>query len=244
MLMSWQPTYPNHAHKVKDVPAILQGNWVAINSALSAEHTATAHPLGGCGILFYGPTSEISALSPPGSGAMAFDTTLGVPVIHNGSAWQTTGYGFWPRARAYSSATRSLSASESTPKVMLFDTDDVYDTLGNYNNATGYFTVPSSGSYIVMASIACSGTSASSNLRFDLGIYASRSADPINSNFAYVKDTHVSPYHTVNALYMGYFATGETICAKIFNSGATAYDIVPGATTTFIAIHRLPWSGF
>jgi hypothetical protein len=162
---SWQKTFPNSEHKIKDIPAVVQDNLDAIEDAYELEHysplsmntTSGAHQLGIVGIVGEGTTAELTGSSPL-SGALSYDTTVGILRRYDGASWNDIGSNYWSRVRAYASSGASVTAGASA-QTLIYDTED-YDTLNEYDNATGIFTAKASGYYIVIAqaSMVASGT--------------------------------------------------------------------------------------
>ncbi len=101
------------------------------------------HILGVVSAMFRGTTAQIAALTAPVLGAMAFDTTVGVLVWYNGSAWVRMGASYWSRSRAYLASTIMATAGASA-QTLICGTED-YDSLGEYNTSTGNFTCSAAG---------------------------------------------------------------------------------------------------
>ncbi len=242
--MSWQPTYPKSTSKISEVPSICQGNFAAFNVGMNLEHTGiTGHTLGKVGLCYYGPTTGIAALSSPGSGSTAYDTTLGVFVYYTGAIWKTLGWNAWSRARVYANALNlSVSAASGNYSTIVFDTEN-YDTLNEYNTGTGCFTVASSGVYFIHSNISVSGSNtATSGMGCDLCLSGVPQTAPLTT---YVTSAGSSPYHTLQATYIGLVAAGAVVSAGIDSFVTTnTVKIITGADKTYMVIHRLPWSGF
>lgn len=92
--MAWSAGTPTTTTKVKDSPAIFQGNWAAVNTAIALEHQAMAsgspgaHLPGACGVMLVGTTAALSAVTPAACAA-AYNTTLSAMQYGTGSAWTT-----------------------------------------------------------------------------------------------------------------------------------------------------------
>jgi hypothetical protein len=242
--MSWQPTYPKVASKISDVPAICQGNFAAFNVGMNLEHTGIiGHTPGIMGLCYYGPTTGIAALSSPGSGSMAYDTTLGVFVYYTGAVWKTIGWNSWSRARVYANALNmATSAIGTAPAPIVFDAEN-YDTLNEYSTATGGFTAAGSGVYFIHANVSVSGSNTAAS-GMGCGLHLGGNFQE-SATVSYVTSAGSSPYHTLQVTYIGLIASGAVVSAGIYNLVATnTVKIVTGADKTYMVIHRLPWSGF
>ena len=165
--MSWRKLYPNSDNAINEIPAILRDNFDAIEDAYDLEHYSPSsgsaavsgeHRLGLVGAIYEGTTAQIAALTSPQDGALAYDTTVGVLIRYNGSAWFRIGANYWSRFRAYASSGTAVTSGASA-QTLVFDTEN-YDTLAEYSTTTGIFTALASGYYLLVAQItmAASGT--------------------------------------------------------------------------------------
>jgi hypothetical protein len=243
--MSWQPTYPTHANKVKDVPDLVQSNWVAINKGLSGEHTATGHNLGGSNILWTAttaaesgdPTVPIGAISSPVTGALAFDNIVGSIVYYSGAAWRTLGQDYWSRFRAYISTTTLVCGGQN---VKIIPDLENWDTLGEYDATLGTFAPSAAGMYFILGTIAVSGQQTSLNKSCALALSGTgttlRTVD-----YKIFSSCSATPYPTLHTSYMGFLSAGEKICLVATNpeTATVKFTVVAGC----FAAHRLPWSG-
>lgn len=97
MTVTWNATFeatPADTDEAKYGANKIRELKTAIQERMDIEHTFSnaatgAHILGRCGILYYGTTAAIAALSSPPAGSLAFDTTLNVIKYANGTAWVT-----------------------------------------------------------------------------------------------------------------------------------------------------------
>lgn len=158
--MTWQLARPSTEDSIAGIPAILQGNWVAIAALLGVSHYTWSSALSGRhvsgqpGILFTGSQTQINAIASPVSGALALASGTGIEHYYSG-AWNDIGRRGWSRARAYVSESIPFTActtSATDTQTIIFDTED-YDELGEYDNTTGTFTVSAGGPYLIIASI-------------------------------------------------------------------------------------------
>jgi hypothetical protein len=165
---TWLKNSPTTNNKIKEIPAIIQDNFDAIEDAYELEHYSPAsanvvpgaHRLGVIGAIGQGTTVELTGSSPL-SGALAYDTTRGILRRYNGASWNDIGTSYHSRVRAYLSSSVPITASTGGVggRDIVYDTED-YDTLGEYDNTTGIFTAKASGYYVVIAqaSLVASGT--------------------------------------------------------------------------------------
>jgi len=109
--MAWKKEQPTDSLRLSEVPQILRDNLAAIEDWTEVEHysidpsassaNSGAHIPGSASVAYEGTTTEIAAISPGASGAVAFNTTTGQWEKHSGTVWQNCRQTYWPRARYY-----------------------------------------------------------------------------------------------------------------------------------------------
>jgi len=166
--MTWYKDKPGENNSFSDVPQIAQDNFDATEDAFGQEHYTLGaslcgtHIPGVMGVVKSASTTIINALSSPGSGAMAWNTTLGWWQRYWASAWAIPGSATkWSRVRAYkSSGNQSFDNGEggSQTAAVTFDAE-TYDSLSEF--AANTFTPADSGYYLVIASLGFSGGTSS-----------------------------------------------------------------------------------
>lgn len=244
--MGWNKTYPKGSNQLKEVPQVTQDNWPAIENILGVEHktftdpSSGEHILGVAGIVFEGTTAGVSALTGMGSGAMVFDTTLGILQRYDGSAWKRITQDYHSRVRAYKSTTMALTAGASAALV-IFDTEN-YDTLSEYNNTTGIFTAATSGYYLAISSVGVSAAAASGANFPVLGLQIYKNSSVVISVQRPIQLMGAVTNQTINATTILQLNPGDTI--KITATITVNNDTLIGDTKyTFLAIHRLGGQG-
>jgi hypothetical protein len=250
--MSWEPSYPKLTHKVKDVPGYAQANFNALATGMAREHpgtTYTKHTPGGCGAIFYGTTAEIAALTTPGSGALAYDTNLGLLVRYSGSVWQehnktVAGVGTWSRIRAYANA---LTTSILTTNTDIPLDAETYDTLSEYNTGIGFATISASGVYLIAGSVTLSGDiSGNLSCGSKVQIIAGGVTGTYYSGSGSMRNTamNASPYASFPFCFIRWLNATDMVgvAAIVYTPGRTVV-VVNGSTSTWMCIHRLPWGG-
>jgi len=195
----WKKVYPNSENEIKQIPNILQQNFSAIEDAYNIEHYSPAsgsvglsgeHRIGSVGAIYEGTTTQIAALTSPMSGALAFDTTLGVLVKYSGSNWLRLSQNYWSRFKAACTNTVIVTAGASA-NTLVFDTED-YDTLNEYDHTSGIFTALASGYYLLIGQLTmvASGTQLTSSVTSATGIPPGQGSQyPPAHNDTYVKAT-------------------------------------------------------
>ncbi len=159
--MGWNASIPTTAEAPCGSTENMRSNWSAIESWFNSGHyTFTSagsgeHKAGVAGILYKGTSTQVAALSSPGTGAMAIDTTKGRIQDYSGSEWRDLTHlyaskvsvdALFPSSSFPSTGTNyPLSGSSST-------TVNV-DILSEFNETTTEFTTKYTGYYYVCAKI-------------------------------------------------------------------------------------------
>jgi len=160
---------------MSDVPQILRDNWSAIEDWTEVEHysidvsassaNSGAHIPGSASVAYEGTTTEIAAISPAASGALAFNTTTGQWEKHSGTVWQNCRQTYWPRARYYFGENTSIALTADTMMFVAsaigiskdYDLPTASPQEPNpvmWAAATSSFAVPESGCYMVGCTVA------------------------------------------------------------------------------------------
>jgi hypothetical protein len=155
---TWKKSLPDDTVKISDLPTIHSDNFTTTENAYDYEHyspasanaTSGSHKLSIVGAMKIGPTTAITGLTTE-TGALAFDTTLGILVYYTGTAWQRVTQTYYSRMRAYRSANIAVTSAASA-EILVYDTEN-YDTLSEYASASGVFTALASGYYAIIASV-------------------------------------------------------------------------------------------
>jgi len=160
--MGWDSNRPTIEDKMSDVPSIVQGNFEALQNAMSGEHAGIGdtssvsgrHCSGGSEWLYEGTTASIALLSSPGSGSLAYDTTIGQLKRYWSSSWNPVSSASWSRGRWYLSSNVSLSSINGGSESQgLSFTGKSYDTLSEWGSAAGTWTVTADGYYLVIGAV-------------------------------------------------------------------------------------------
>lgn len=239
--MSYSVALPLTSSAAYSTPSIFQAQWLALETALQTEHeafniaTSGIHTLGKAGILMEGTTAEITAISTaPGSGALAFDTTLGCWKI-NGAGdddkWVDIHYALpTTRVQAYANTTTIASGTENT--LVKYDTQ-VLDSLGEYDPATSLFTAQDAGYFLVngvifyaVSSTACDPTIILSG---SYGAYRSVTENLLSTSLC----------GTIGISTIAYIPSGGTLGMLLQTSVSSAVTAYSGAGKTFLRIHRV-----
>lgn len=191
--MRWKKSYPTQSHKISQIPQIMQDNFDVLEDTIIKEHSGsmTTASVSGMhsvvvtglvqrdaalpGIMYEGPFTSLSALTPS-AGGLAHDTTYGKVRLCSGGVWSVTQSGCVARAWAssgYNSESTLITANEVfdvNPAVQIqydknFDAPDE-QTFDNFHDGvamsafdlSGTFTAPSSGMYIIIVGMTTVGS--------------------------------------------------------------------------------------
>lgn len=170
--MTWLKTYPLSSSVVSASVTQITDNWDIIEDWWGVAHstltTATSgdHKIGRTGVILVDGTSGVSAISSPGTGALAYDTTKGELEIYRTAGWERLTANKWSRVR-YVWDYQTIPASTPTKLTSAATTSGTYDTLSEF--ASNRITVLGAGYYLIAISVRFPATS--SNYRKEVGIY-------------------------------------------------------------------------
>lgn len=246
--MAWSTTLPTSSTLIADIPSIHQANWDIISktighehygftSSLSGKHTASATP-----VLCAGTTAVISAITSPTSGAIVWDTTLGVGKMYLGS-WNQINMLAISRVDAYLSTDTALvhgHGLSANATVVPFNTE-VKDTLSEYNNTTTYIftSVASSGYYLVQATICYSVSSGTNTIGAYISVLNGSGVEQYQDSWNFIRNMGTNEFSTICTGII-YLPAGYKIKIMTYdNATANTTTIKGGQTKTFLKIHRI-----
>jgi len=194
--MVWNKDYPTSTVSPSASTLGLTGNWKALEDWWGVEHTTLTsassghHTAQNISLVCVAATSAISALSSPGTGALAYDTTKGELEVYRTAGWGKLTESYWSRVR-----TVFLSASISTAtwtKLTEKRTveEDQYDTLSEFASSSGSASIKATGTYFVLGT--CRFPTTSNNYLVGVAIYKNGSAVAVHRGYgAGVRSTEV-----------------------------------------------------
>lgn len=156
----WVANWPLSSSEMSGSTEQIRTNWDAIEDWWAVEHggitsaTSGAHLIGHTGILLVDAASGISALSCPGTGSLALNTSLGTMQIYrydstNSSAgWQgITDVSFQRLRKGFGSQSIPASTWTKLTCAAAATFSEAYDTLSAWSNYK--YTIPGPGYYVV-----------------------------------------------------------------------------------------------
>lgn len=158
--MVWAKTYPLSSTIGSGSTEQIRDNWEALEDWWDVNHSTFTsassghHTAGSVGVLLSASTATIEAVPTPGTGAIAYDTTIGQLVRYNGTAWIPFTSPSYSRVRKFLLGSQSVPATAWT---ILQTTATLsageYDTLSEFSTSTWKFTVKNTGYYLVRGSL-------------------------------------------------------------------------------------------
>ena len=238
--MGWNKNLPASSSNIIDIPIIFSDNWLAIQVIFGIEHYSLTVPLSGkhqpgkTGIIYSGTTSAISAISSPESGALAWDTTLGVTKRYTGSTWEIVENFNTTRIQAYRTGDTTIAASSASAVPYNSETKD---ELSEWDSASYIFTAKSAGTYWIRADVLVTPDSGGNLIQL-----AIQHLD-VSSTLKYQIESRVYSLSTddlsIREAAILTIATGEKIRFNIEHDGTDTMTIKGGSTNTFMSIHRM-----
>ena len=236
--MGWTITEPTSATLASQTPTLYQGNWDAIEDYMLTEHyTFTSslsgfHLLGIAGVTMEGATSAITAIAAsPGSGALAFDTTVGAwKFCSTGSSagWKTI-HNNLGTTRVRASVASNSTITSGTTSIVPFDTEAV-DSLGEFSASTYILSAADAGYFIVSATMEISSTAGGSLSIVVSGSYSSYKSTPF---------TMLVAQQSLSVSTIAYVASAGTVGVFITAPSTRNVIVVGGAGKSFLRIHRV-----
>jgi hypothetical protein len=226
--MAWNKSYPLSSTDVSTSVTQIQTNWDAIEGIIGVEHstfTSTptgTHLAGRTGVLYYGSTSEITGISSPGSGAIAYDSTLGVLKVNTDGVSATS----WTRmtSASYSRAKVSKAEEQTIPTgawttisfTQIASSGD-YDTLSEFSSASSTFTVTGPGYYFINGTVMFSADDVD---------YFREAAVYINASISTEGRGYGRTAETVSISDVRFIAAGGTIMLKAYHTKGSNAKVV------------------
>jgi hypothetical protein len=246
--MAWSTSLPVSSTLIADIPTIHKSNWAVIEDAIGREHYGFSSSLSGkhnasaVPVLCAGTTEVINNISSPATGALAWDTTLGIGKVYLGS-WNQINMLAMSRVDTYRSSNYTLVHGHdlSANAVAVPFNTEVKDTLSEYNTSTYIFTsVASSGYYLVQATLCLSVTAGYYNkISTYISVLNSSGIEQYQDSWGVIYNIGSNEFST-SCVGMVYLPAGYKIKIMIYdNATANRVTIKGGQAKTFLKIHRI-----
>ncbi len=240
--MTWRSTVPVTGTNILDISVIFPDNWHAFEEILSDQHYIFSNELSGrhiagkTALLCSDATTGITGMTPPGSGALGFDTTLGSLMSYLNSSW--TWVVSFPTTRILSymgSGGGNQSLAPSGTRIR-FDTESV-DTLSEFNTTTYTFTPAASGFFLATATVSV--ISGQAGITVYLGMRHTNSSDEqknhARTSYVILDTNRVSlPISLILKV-----AAGDKIYIDVSHTSTTNIIAECDSDRTFLQIKRL-----
>lgn len=241
--MAWTKTLPVSGTRIIDIPDVFEPNWDAIEDILGEEHYIFTNSLSGrhypgvLSVMGTATSGDIAAVSPPVTGALYLNTSIGGHVVYDGADWKQINLLEHSEVRAYRATDYSIPYQ--TYDTLPFDTES-YDVLGEYSTSTYTFSAKAEGYYFIKAQGYFS-VPANTQVQLIIRIY-NESDSLIESRIAYLPSisTDDGLYHSVSCLrYLdaGYYV--KVVCWQNSAVGDQTITLSGGSTNNFFNIYRV-----
>jgi len=240
--LGYSITTPISSTEARQTPTIYQGNWDAIEDFLGTEHYSLNSSLSGChmlgivGVMAENTTSGVSALSTaPGSGALAFDTTVGA-WVYNGEGddekWKTI-HRWLPTTRVQARLSSNFSPTSGTQQIVPFATEDL-DSLSEYSTTTYVFCAQDAGYFMVNGTLLCKTSTSTGGDTLTLTLCGSYASYRVVS-----KTTPSSAYESLSISTIAYVPSAGTLAFYLTAPSSVTTTVSAAAGCTFMRIHRV-----
>ncbi len=160
--MAWNKTWPvsegTGTSAVSGSTEQLRANWLAMEAVFQQEHVsipsanAGDHYPGKTGFVYYGTTSAISAISSPGTGALAYTSDTGEFLIHVPSGtWDRVTEDYWSRIRESTTVAQTITNNLWTKVTIASGASGTYDGLSEFSS--NRWTALGSGYYLIIGTV-------------------------------------------------------------------------------------------
>lgn len=236
--MSWNATVPTTGSLIVDISSIHTQNWTAIEDFFGREHYTFTSPLSGrhspgiVGALYSGTTAAITGISSPASGALAFDTTLGVMKTYGvlGAQWDQFNMLPYGRVIAYQSADHAMAALSDYN--VIFDTETI-DSLSEHSSSPySKFNPKAAGYYLIHINLQVQPVSYVVDSLVTLYLYYGSSGVLFNKYSILSADAFV-----INRSAILYLSPSDITYFSLYSSAAAA--VKGGSTLSYLNIYRM-----
>ena len=244
--MTFTKTVPTSSSLIIDIPSIHTDNWAAIAALIGQSHQAITsvtvsgvHQAGKTAVISAASTTTINAISSPATGALAWDTTLGVGKVYLGT-WQQINMLPISRVEAYLTSDYTIpdTATSSANAVTVPWATEIKDTLSEYNTTDYTFTATAtSGYYLVQSQISIVAADAVKVSTF-ISIRNSSGVEQYQVTWYSRKAVSTNEFPMVCS-EMLYLPPTWTIRVRILHNHTSSITMKGGQDRTFIKIHRL-----
>lgn len=241
--MGWLKNRPGDSDSFANVPTIAQDNFDVIEDIIGEEHYTLGEALCGthipgvAGFAKSGTTTIIGSLTSPGSGAIAWDYTLGCWKRYWDSAWAIPGSATkWSRVRAYLNSNQALTAVDGGTQVaqIEFNAED-YDSLSEFSSSA--FSATDAGEYLVVSSWSACGAQTGGSAP-SIGILILKNDTVVASATKNTSQPAIETDEQIKIVEILSLGAGDTI--KIQARKTITNDmIIAGSDATYVSIHRL-----
>ncbi len=235
---TWLKDRPGDKDSFATTVPIVQDNLDAIEDLFGQEHNTFSetacgtHISGVMGVVASASTVGILTLTSPGTGAVAWDTTVGSWKRYWGDTWAVPGSATkWSRCRAYANSNQELALETLTN--VTFSTED-YDSLNEFAGNT--FTALDAGYYLAVASISISGQAVGEAPSLGLALLKSGTIEASASKG--LQQPGVETDVSILIVAVVQLSIGSTLTVQAYKT-KTADTIIAGTDKTYLAIHRL-----
>lgn len=154
--MAWDKSVPTSATSIASIPSIFQANWTVCENIQGVQHYTYTSSLSGrhkpgiTPFLYANSTTNINNLTAMQSGAIAYDTTIGLLKRYDGSAWVQVNLDPMGHALVYRNGDQTITsaAADDVYTAIQYNTESA-DPLSAFNTSTYKFVAPTNGYYAV-----------------------------------------------------------------------------------------------
>ena len=244
--MVWNKTIPTSGTSIASIPNLFLAAWTALENQQEVQHygydvaLSGRHIQGVTPFLYVNTTANIAALTSPGSGAIAFDTDLGLMKRYDSgaSAWKQINLDTIAAVEANlgNSDQTVASADEGTYTIVSLSAE-TKDHFSNWNTSTYRFTAPTNGYYAIYGQLTFTANAGGMEVRMGLTHYdSSDELQQATITYKYTLDTE--PMTIPNAIIL-YLEASDYVTMILWHGGSSNQTIEGGTHQTFLKVYKI-----
>lgn len=243
--MVWSTAVPISATYIINIPSTFTTNYGQMEDWYGVQHYTYSSSLSGrhkpgiTPFLYVNSTGNITGLTNPGSGALAFDITLGVLKRYDGvaSAWKQVNLDPISCVDVYLTSDQTVaSAAVGTYTTITFDSETT-DVLNNWNSSTYKFTAPIAGYYMALGQATITPTDAGIGFGYALAQYSS--ADVLQNVIVNYYFSWACGIMCARLAVIWSLAATDWIACGLYHDNSTSQIVEGGSDYTWLKIYKV-----
>jgi len=243
--MVWNKTVPTSATYIINIPGVFHPNWTLCEDIKGVQHYTYTSSLSGrhkpgiTGIIYANTTSNIAGLTSPQSGALAYDTTLGLLKRYNGSAWVQANLDPMAHTLAYRNGDQTIGKTDDPTVFTLLEYNtETKDPLGCFSTFLSRFTPKTNGYYLIVPRVVVTPTAGGILFRIAASIKITGASTTVGSSIFYQYCLSTDSLRLGEPLVF-YIETTQYLEIGINHDSETSQVVEGGSDFTTLSIYKI-----